>query len=151
MPILRQDDQQAIRRRFDDELKRNVNITLFTQSNIGGLYIPGRDCKSCGPTQALLEEVSALSPRLHLELVDFYGNQEDAKDRGVEKIPAIIVSADRRDNVRYYGLPSGHEFPVLLDTIIAASNNKSPLELETRRRLRRLQDDVHIEVFVTPT
>ena len=82
MPILRQDDQQAIRRRFDDELKRNVNITLFTQSNIGGLYIPGRDCKSCGPTQALLEEVSALSPRLHLELVDFYGNQEDAKDRG---------------------------------------------------------------------
>ena len=53
--------------------------------------------------------------------------------------------------MRYYGLPSGHEFPVLLDTIIAASNNKSPLELETRRRLRRLQDDVHIEVFVTPT
>ena len=86
-----------------------------------------------------------------MEIVDYYGSQEDVKARGVEMIPATIVGVDGRDNARFYGLPSGYEFSVLLDTIVVASSKGSPLELETRRRLKRLRDDVHIRVFVTPT
>ena len=150
MPILQQQDRQAVRQRFDIELKRDVTITLYTQRDIAGLYIAGRECKSCGPTQQLLEEVSALSPRIHLDMVDFYGNPEEAKARGVDKIPASIISADGRDNVRFFGLPSGSEFSVLLDTIINSSVKVSPLKLDTRRWLKRLKDDVHIQVLVTP-
>ena len=151
MPILQKNDQQAVRQRFDLEIKRDVNLTLYTQRDIGGLFIPGRECRSCEPTQQLLEELSALSPKIHLEVKDFYSSQEDAKASGVEKIPGIIIGADAGDNVRFYGLPSGFEFALLLDTIIAASNKQSPLQLETRRRLKRLRQDVHIQVFVTPT
>ena len=151
MPILQPNDQQAVRERFDLELKRDVHIALVTQRDIGGLFIPGRECRSCSPTQQLLEEVIELSPKIHLEIVDFYGDEEGAKARGVERIPAIIVGSNGAENVRFYGLPSGHEFAVLLDTIIASSSNRSTLQLETRRRLKRLQDDVHIQVFVTPT
>ena len=151
MPILQPKDQQAVRQRLDVELKRDVNITLYTQKNVGGLYIPGRECKSCAPTQQLLEEVSALSPRLHLEIVDFYGGQEDARARGVEMIPATVVSTDGGDSARFYGLPSGYEFAVLLDAVIAASSKQSSLGLETRRSLKGLQEDVNIQVFVTPT
>ena len=150
MPILQPRDQQAVRQRFDVELKRNVSVTLFTQRNIGGLFIPGRECRSCGPTEQMLEEVSALSPKISLEIVDFFNRPQDAKDHGIEKIPATIVNSDSRDNVRFYGLPAGFEFAVLLDTIISASNQRSSLQLETRRRLRRLKEDVHIQVFVTP-
>ena len=151
MPILQANEQQAVRKRFDIELKRDVHIALVTQRDIGGLFIPGRECKSCGPTQQLLEEVSDLSPKIHLELVDYYGDEEGARARGVQKIPAIIIGSDGPENVRFYGLPAGHEFAVLLDTIIASSSNRSSLQLETRRRLKNLQDDVHIQVFVTPT
>ena len=151
MPMLQQRDQEAILQKFKVELKRDVNITLYTKNDIGGLFIPGRECRTCGPTQQLLEEVSALSPKIHLDVVDFYGNQEDAKNRGIEKIPAIVVSANGGDNVRLYGLPTGIEFAVLLDTIIASSTKGSSLQLETRRRLKRLKEDVHIQVFVTPT
>ena len=150
MPILQQRDQNTVRERFDLELKGDVTITLFTQGAMGGLFIPGRECKTCGTTQELLEEVSALSPKLHLEVVDFYGSPQQAEAEGVEKIPAIIVQGNGRSNVRLYGLPVGMEFAVLLDTIIASSSKRSTLELETRRRLRRLQQDVHIQVFVTP-
>ena len=150
MPILQQQDQLAVRKRFDIELKRDVTITLYTQRDIAGLYIPGRECKSCGPTQQLLEEVSALSPRIHLDIVDFYGDPEEAKARGVDKIPASIISVDGRDNVKFFGLPSGSEFAVLLDTIVNSSVKTSSLKLDTRRWLKRLQDDVHIQVFVTP-
>ena len=150
MPILQQRDQDLVRQRFETELKRNVNITLFTQRNIGGLYIPGRECASCGPTEQMLDEVSSLSHKITLDVVDFYGNQQDARDRGVDKIPAIVVGSNGADNVRFYGLPAGFEFSVLLDTIVSASDNRSTLTLETRKRLRRLSEAVHIQVFVTP-
>ena len=151
MPIIKQEDQQAVRQRFELELKRDVKITLYTQRSIGGLFIPGRECKTCGPAEQLLEELGDLSPKIDLEVVDFYSNAEDASARGVEMIPAIIVSADGADNVRLYGLPSGFEFSVLLDTIVSCSTSRKPLQLETRRRLKRLKEDVHIQVFVTPT
>ena len=151
MPIIKQEDQQAVRQRFELELKRDVKITLYTQRSIGGLFIPGRECKTCVPAEQLLEELSALSPKIDLEVVDFYSNAEDASARGVEMIPAIIVSVDGADNVRLYGLPSGFEFAVLLDTIVSCSVSRKPLQLETRRRLKRLREDVHIQVFVTPT
>ena len=151
MPIIKQEDQQAVRQRFELELKRDVKITLYTQRSIGGLFIPGRECKTCGPAEQLLEELSVMSPKIDLEVVDFYSNAEDASARGVEMIPAIIVSADGADNVRLYGLPSGFEFSVLLDTIVSCSTSRRPLQLETRRRLKRLKEDVHIQVFVTPT
>ena len=151
MPILRPQDQQAVRERFEVDLKHDVTVTLFTQRNIGGLFIPGRECKSCGPTEQLLEEVSALSPRVHLNTVEFYNNPEEARARGIERIPAVVLGPNGGENVRFYGLPSGHEFPVLLDTLVGVSSKRSTLQLETRRQLRRLKEEVHIQVFVTPT
>ena len=150
MPILQQHDRQAVQERFDVGLKRDVNIALFTQANIGGLFIPGRECRSCKPAQQLLEEVSALSPKIHLEVVDYYSDQEASAARGISRIPGIIIGSNKRDNVKYYGLPSGFEFALLLDTIVAASTGRTDLALESRRRLKRLQEDVHIQVFVTP-
>lgn len=150
-PILQQRDRDAVQQRLDAELKQDVNITLYTQQSLGGLYIPGRECRTCTPTQQLLEEVSTLSPRVNLNVVDYYKSQEDASAHGVDKIPAIIISGDSTDNVKYYGMPSGLEFAVLLDTLIAASGKGSSLRLETRRKLKELKEDVHIQVFVTPT
>jgi glutaredoxin-like protein len=140
-----------VRERFDIELKTLVNLKMFTQRNIGGLYIPGRECKTCAPTQQLLEELVVLSPNLQLETVDFWANQEEAVAHGVEMIPATIIGGDDTHDVRFYGLPSGFEFALLLDTIVAASSKRGPLSIETRRSLKRLEEDVHIRVFVTPT
>ena len=150
MPILQPRDEETVRQRFDVELKRDVKMTLFTQRNVGGLYIPGRECKSCGRTEELLQELSALSDRIDLDVVDYYGSQEVAKALGVERIPALIVSANGNDNARFYGMPSGFEFALLLDTIVAASSSGSTLQTETRRRLKALKEDVHLQVFVTP-
>ena len=151
MPILQHRDEEAVRQRFDVELKRDVKMTLFTRRNLGGLYVPGRECQSCGPTEELLQEVSALSPRLDLEVIDFYGSQEAAREVGVDKIPGLIVSSNGNDNARFYGMPSGFEFALLLDSIVAASSSGSTLQTETRRRLKGLDQDVHLQVFVTPT
>ena len=149
MAVLQDKDAEAIKLRFDTELKRDVNLTLFTQLEMA-IYIPGRNCPSCGPAQKLLEEVTALSSRLHMEVIDFYKNVEDATGRGIERIPALIIGSGEWDNVRYFGTPAGLEFSVLLDGVIAAASRRSALGLETRRQLKALDEDVHIQVFVTP-
>ena len=151
MSILQSRDQQIVSQRLESELKREVALTLYTQQNVGGLFIPGRECQSCLPTQQLLEEVVALSPMLNLDVVDYYSNQASANEIGIDKIPAIVIHTNMGDNARFYGLPSGIEFAVLLETIIAASQKRTSLEMETRRTLKHLKEDIHIQVFVTPT
>ena len=151
MPILKPGDEEAVRRRFELELKSDVKLTLFTQLSIGGLYIPGRECRSCESTQKLLEEVSSLSPRIQLDIVDYYGSQEDASAQGIDRVPALIVNSNGNNNARFYGMPSGFEFALLLDSIVEASSARSTLQTETRRRLKALEHDVHLQVFVTPT
>ena len=150
MAILRQQDRDAVKSKFDLELKGDVKLTLYSKNEMGGLYIPGRDCQTCAPAQQLLEEVCELSPRLGLDVVDFYAEQQRAAEDGISRIPAIVVSSNGEKNVRFYGLPSGMEFPVLLETIVATSSKGSPLALETRRALKELEQDVHLQVFVTP-
>ena len=149
MAILQPQDRQAVQKKFDLELKRDVNIKLFTQRDIG-LFIPGRECKTCTPTQQLLEELGELSPRLNLEVIDFYANSENARSLGIERIPATVLSVNDNENVRFYGMPSGFEFALFLDTVVSISDKRSTLQLETRRRLKKLKENVHIQVFVTP-
>ena len=151
MPILQAKDQEAVAERFNVELKRDVSLELYTQRSIGGLYIPGRECRTCVTTQQMMEELAALSPRLHLAVKDYYGDPEEARDKGVETIPATLIGSGDGYNARFYGLPSGYEFAVLLDSIVAASQSRPSLALESRRLLKQLTQDVHIRVFVTPT
>lgn len=150
MPVLQDRDRESVRRRFETELKHDVSIRMYTRSNTA-LYIPGRECQSCETTQELLEEISALSKHVDLQIFDFYGDTEGARALGIDRIPAVLIGPEGRDNVRYFGLPSGFEFSLLLDTIIAAADKRSALQLETRRKLKALKEDVHIKVFVTPS
>ncbi|MDA1347654.1 MAG: thioredoxin family protein [Chloroflexi bacterium] len=139
-----------MRQRFDVELIRDVGIALFTRQSSSVLYVPGRECPSCESAQRLLEETSELSSRVKLDIVDYYAEQERAKSTGVSKIPATLIGSSGSTNIRMYGLPAGRAFGVLLDGIVLASSGRRQLGLETRKSLKRLKEDVHIQVFVTP-
>ena len=150
MTLIQDKDQQAIRNRFKRELKNDVTIRLFTQRTYG-LTIPGRECRYCDQTQQLMEELAALSPKLHMEIEDYYSQSQEAKEAGIERIPAIVLTNSPNSNVRFYGIPAGHEFTNVLEDIVTLSRGVSPLLLETRKKLKRLKEDVHIQVFTTPT
>lgn len=149
MPVLQTRDRDAVSRRFDTELKKDVVLKLYTQFDIG-LLIPGRECKTCTPTLELLHELSDLSSRVKLEIIDYHKNREDATSLGINRIPAIVIENDLSQNIRFFGMPSGFEFTLFLDSIIASTENRSRLKLETRRHLKDLEKNVHIKVFVTP-
>ncbi|MDR5677020.1 MAG: thioredoxin family protein [Armatimonadota bacterium] len=150
MNLLKPQDREALRRRFEKELVGDVTLTLFTTSR-AGLALPGADCETCEATQQLLEEVAALDPRIHLKVRSIVTDAEEARAAGVEGVPAILIGEDGQARARYYGIPAGLEFAVLVEDILAASRADSGLKPETRRALARLQRPVHIRVFVTPT
>ncbi|HPC25705.1 MAG TPA: thioredoxin family protein, partial [Fervidobacterium sp.] len=54
--------------------------------------------------------------------------------------------------VRFYGVPSGHEFGTLIQDIVLFGKNAKPqLSQETIEQLSKLDKPVKISVFVTPT
>lgn len=151
MPIISPQDRQALQERFRKELKRKVTLRLFTQT-VGQLVIPGRECPTCPQTRQILEELTSISPMLELESIDFFNQAQKARDSGVERIPAIVMGKDGvSSNVKYYGMPSGYEFVTLIEDVIALSQPRSTLSADTRKRLKLVDQDVHIQVLVTPT
>jgi alkyl hydroperoxide reductase subunit AhpF len=148
MPVLSLEELSIVRQHLGTYIRRDVTVTLYTTSS-AGIIIPGRECAACGPVQELLEEVVGLSPKLTLETVDYYTNQTDARASGITRIPGFTVGRSGESRMRYFGLPVQRQMPVLVSALVRAAERSSPLKLETRRRIRRLKEDAHIQVFVT--
>jgi len=56
-----------------------------------------------------------------------------------------------KGKVRYFGMPSGYEFSVLLGSLLDVSKGKSELSEPSIEMLQTLKTNLHIQVFVTPT
>jgi glutaredoxin-like protein len=146
MALLKPADADAIRQRFQNELVDEVTIRLYTASSTG-LTVPGWECEYCPATQQLLEEVAALDPRVKVEVHSMAAEGDAGHPLPVDRVPAVVIGS----GVRFYGIPAGFEFAVLIDDIIAASRRDSGLAPETKAALAALTRDVHLQVFVTPT
>jgi alkyl hydroperoxide reductase subunit AhpF len=70
---------------------------------------------------------------------------------GVDKVPCTVVRNARDYHIRFYGLPAGYEFSSLLDAILAVSRGESGLKEESKEKLRKISQPLHLEVFVPPT
>ena len=149
-PLISDQDKAQLKRTFRKDLTRDVYLRLFTQRP-SPVTIPGRECRYCAQTQQLMEELSALSPKLHLETIDFYQESQLAKDHGVARIPAIEFGGEGGSRVKFYGIPSGHQLAMLVEDIKTISRGVSPLTMDSRKKLRQVNKPVHIQVFVTPT
>ena len=150
MQILNDSDREIVKNRFENELVGEVNITLFTQMDRGGLIVPGRDCETCAPTEQLLKEVSETSDLINFKKLDIGNDAEEAARCNVSRIPSFLVSKGAETNVRYLGIPAGSEFPVLIEALLNVSSGEPKLSKETKRFLDGLEENLFIKTFVTP-
>ena len=150
MPILSESNQKQLQEVLESEIVDDVKVTLYTQPE-SPLIVPGRECTTCKETGELLQEVTSLSDKLHLEVHDFYAEQEQAAEVGIHRIPAFILEGQARGKVRFFGIPAGLEFPAFIDDVLDVSRGATSLAEGTREALQKLSKDVHIQVFTTPT
>lgn len=141
--FLKESDQKFVREVFS-RLNNPVKILNFTQT---------LECQYCRETRELLEEITALSDKLSLEVYNFQIDHSLAERYGVDKIPATILFAENEPHsrIKFYGIPAGYEFTALLEDIVDISNNKTDLSPEIVTDLKKVTWPVHIQVFSTPT
>ncbi len=144
MPIFRPDEEARVRELLA-EIERPVELVVVVGPEETPL--PGaRDVDFSSEARRLCEEVAALSERLSVRVT------EDAAGPDVERFPAIAVLPEGEDvGIRYYGLPWGYELSSLIGACLEAGRHESSLREDSRAALGRLERDVALEVFVTPT
>ncbi len=129
------------------DLKEPVKVLFFGSDG---------QCQYCDDTRQLLEEVTAISDKLSLEVYDLKANADMAQQYHVDKAPGIVIAAENGGEVtdygvRYAGIPSGHEFSSLITDLVRVSQRDSGLSDATRQFLATLDEPVNMMVFVTPT
>ena len=147
--LLPDQEKSRIKRTFRKDLKAEVYLRLFTQRP-SPIAVPGRECKYCVQTQQMLEELAALSPKVHLETVDIYAQPDRAGEEEITRVPAIVFGVKGGPKLRFFGIPMGYQMSVVIENIRTISRGVSPLSMDTRKKLRRINQPVHIQVFVTP-
>ncbi len=128
-----------------DRLREMVNpVTLvhFTQT-LNVQY--GREA------QQLIEELVGLSDKLRMEIYNFLLDKEKVAEYKVDKVPATVIRNGKDYGIRFYGLTAGYEFSSLLDAILDVSKGDSGLKEESKEKIRKINQPLHLEVFVTPT
>lgn len=108
------------------------------------------DCPSCPDAQRLLTELAQLSDKLTLEVLNLHADRERAAHYGIAHAPATVVMGATDYGIRFYGLPAGYEFAVLLETILMVSGGRSQLDPQLSAALAPLAAPVHLQVFSTP-
>ena len=157
MALLSDQDRVALTERFDTTLEADVKVKLFTQSLARSLLVlPGQEQPTneyMKVTQELLQELVDISPKLSLQIYDAYGDGADeAKRLEIQQLPAIVIGDDEGGRVRFYGAPMGNEFPTILAGIESLSKNEPLLRDAVVEAVReRIDEQVHLRVFVTPT
>jgi glutaredoxin-like protein len=119
-----------------------VQLIFFEQS-IG--------CETCAPTRRALEQIVESDDQVTLDVLNLVLDKEKAAEHGVDRVPAIIVSASGHQRIRYYGAPLGNELPTLADAIRMTITGDTTLTEQTRARLKALKKAARIQVFFTPT
>jgi glutaredoxin-like protein len=153
MALLGPKEQEIVRERLSG-LTRDVEMVLFTDSST--LIAPGKEpCMYCKETKQLLEELKALSDKLHLVVHDLATpeGQEMAKAYKVEAAPTLILREKGSEaiNIRYRGIPAGYEFASLLEDLEMLGRDGHGLPENVVQELQNLPEEVVLQVFVTPT
>ncbi len=150
-PLIADRDKAQLKRIFRKDLTKEVTIRLVTQKP-SPVTVPGRPSgRNCAETQQMMEELTALSPKVNLETIDFYQDAQAAREMGAERIPAIVLGAKGDFRAKFYGIPTGYGLATIVAGIKVISRGVSPLSMNTRKKLRQVNRPVHIQVFATPT
>lgn len=161
MAFLSPPDQDQVRTVFAEQLVRPIRMRLFTKP-ASRLFVPGReqDNSTLANAEPMLREVASLSDKLEVTVHNTQEESALAYQYGVaETLPAILLEAIPDEGepaietgpIRFLGLPTGYEFSSLIGGLIDLSRGRVDLSEAAQLELRELEEDIHLQVFVTPT
>lgn len=149
MALMDEKTKQQVRERLAETLESPVELKLYRRPDTGRLILPGGvGCQTCDVTEELARTLVEMAPdKLHLSVVDVSEQPGEAA-----AVPALSVARQGEESrITFQGLPSGYEFSTVLDAIERASGTGDELAPDVAEQLAKLDRDVEVMVFVTPT
>jgi len=161
MPFLSEADQDQLKDIFSNQLQQRVRLRVLTKPT-SKLYIPGQQlCATCSEAEPFVRELAALSDKFEVVVHDVQAEPAVAEQYGVDgALPVILIEAvptaeagesPGSGAIRFLGLPAGYEFSTFVADIVDFSTGVVGLSQATQDELRDLDQDLHLQVFVTPT
>jgi len=142
MGVLKDSDKTELKKIFSAQLTGRCLMVMFSQEN---------ECQYCRSTREMLEELAGLSDKIVLEVHDFVADAELAEKYRVDKIPATVLVGERDYGIRFFGVPGGYEFNVLIQDILNVSRRNSGLPEDILTILKKVDKPVHLQVLALPT
>jgi len=112
------------------------------------LFVKEEDCEFCKTAEELLSELPPLSELIKLT-VHNAGDADRVEAYGLDKFPAIVIEGETDYGIRFYGLPAGHEFTALIQTILMVGARDHGLSKKVMQEVDKINQPVHIQVMTT--
>jgi glutaredoxin-like protein len=137
---------------FDDKIKKQLKELLAgMKDDVELIYFTQEmECQECKEGREFAEEFSELSDKIKYSKFDFQKDQDEVKKYHVMRIPAMVISKNGNDSgVKFYGVPGGYEINSFISTIMEMSGTGQELSPELIDRIKKIDKEVHFQVFVT--
>jgi alkyl hydroperoxide reductase subunit AhpF len=154
MAVIPEQVRQQLKDRFETALSGPVHLTLYTRPGSSRLILPaGVGCATCEDARQMAELLRDSAPeKITMDVVDVSRDPERAAADQVEDVPTIAVASNSENGrIRFQGLPTGTEFPALIDAVERVSRADPGLSEETLTELAKLTEPTEVMVFATPT
>ncbi|OQX50837.1 MAG: hypothetical protein B5M53_11720 [Candidatus Cloacimonas sp. 4484_209] len=139
--LISKEDAKYLQEQFSG-FKNSVNIYYFNSEKTNADF--------CKLTNSILEELTALSPKINLKSFDFENAQDTVKEYNIMKPPALSIQQGSDLGIRYYGIPSGYEFSTIINTITMIGMGNTDIQDIVREKTKLINKKTNIMVFVTP-
>jgi len=132
------ESRKHLQEKFARELKDDVYLDVFV----------GAENEEYGAfTVQLVQELHELDARIKPTMHE----NGRAAELGITRTPTVLIGWDKGYRIRYTGAPVGHEAGGFIETIALVSRGESGLQPGALEKLAHIDQDTHIQVFVTPT
>jgi glutaredoxin-like protein len=132
--------REALIEKFQRELRNETDVFVF---------IGTENREYCDFTVQLCEELHEIDSRIRPTV--FQNGDEKATELGITRTPTLLVGWDQGYKVKYTGAPAGQEAAGFIEAISRISSQDSGLQKDSKAKLRNVDLDVSIQVYVTPT
>ncbi len=141
--LIDEESREELKKKFESEMKRKVDLLVFVD-----------------PTDTEHKEFSDFSVQISNELAEITdkinvrvyekGSPECEKYK-VSRFPTVLIDPDSGYKIRYTGAPAGQEGWGFVESIVLVSRDESMLTPLSEEKLRNLDKEVNIQVYVTPS
>ncbi len=141
--LIDEESREELRKRFESEMKRKIELLVFVDPN------DNEHKEYSDFTVQISRELAELTDKINVRVYE-KGSPECEK-YGVSRFPTVLIDPDSGYRIRYTGAPAGQEGWGFVETIILVSRDESTLSPVSEEKLKSLNKNVKIQVYVTPS